>query len=48
MVQYLGASSPADLVPFGISSAGDLVDLVSRVSPDLTTCFNALLNDPSS
>lgn len=32
MVQYLGISSPVELTPYGLSSAGDLVDLISRVS----------------
>lgn len=31
VVRYIGASSPADLAPYGLSSAGDLVDLISRV-----------------
>lgn len=31
LIRYLGLSSPADLAPFGISSPGDLVDLLSRV-----------------
>lgn len=31
LIQYMGLKSPQDLEPFGIRSAGDLVDLVSRV-----------------
>jgi hypothetical protein len=32
LVQYMGISSPADLAQFGLMSAADLVDLISRVS----------------
>lgn len=32
LVQYLGASSPQELEPFGIRSSGELVDLISKVS----------------
>lgn len=32
LVRYLGSSSPGDLSEFGISSAGDFADLISRVS----------------
>lgn len=31
-MRYLGVTSPADLAPYGLSSAGELVDLISRVS----------------
>ncbi len=32
LVQYLGLTSPQDLSEFNIHSAGDLLDLTSRVS----------------
>jgi SET and MYND domain-containing protein len=32
LVRYLGLSSPGELSAFGISSSGDLTDLISRVS----------------
>lgn len=32
LVQYLGVEAPTDLENYGIRSAGDLVDLISRVS----------------
>lgn len=32
LIRYLGLSSPGDLSEFGILSAGDLTDLISRVS----------------
>ena len=32
LVRYLGVSSPAELAQYGLTSAGDLVDFVSRVS----------------
>jgi hypothetical protein len=32
VVRYLGLSSPGELSEFGILSAGDLADLISRVS----------------
>lgn len=32
LVQYLGVEAPADLGKYGIHSAGDLVDLISKVS----------------
>ena len=31
LVRYLSAASPQDLTPYGLTSAGDLVDLISRV-----------------
>lgn len=31
VVRYVGAAGPADLVQYGLNSAGDLVDLISRV-----------------
>jgi hypothetical protein len=42
LVRYLGLSSPAELTPFGIASAGALVDVLSRFAT------NALgLSDPA-
>jgi hypothetical protein len=42
LVRYLGLSSPAELAPFGIASAGALVDMLSRFAT------NALgLSDPA-
>ena len=32
VVRYLGVASPQELEPYGLKSAGDLVDLISRVS----------------
>lgn len=32
LVRYLGIASPAELAQYGLTSAGDLVDIVSRVS----------------
>lgn len=32
LVQYLGVEAPTDLEKYGIRSAGDLVDLISKVS----------------
>lgn len=32
LVRLLGVSSPQELEPYGLTSAGDLVDLISRVS----------------
>lgn len=32
LVQYLGAEAPTDLEKYGIHNAGDLVDLISKVS----------------
>ncbi|KAJ8519784.1 hypothetical protein ONZ45_g3293 [Pleurotus djamor] len=37
LVRYLGVSSPEGLSPFGITSAGDLVDILSRFT---TNAFN--------
>ena len=31
LVQYLGVEAPTDLEKYGIRSAGDLVDLISKV-----------------
>ncbi|KAK7457072.1 hypothetical protein VKT23_010373 [Stygiomarasmius scandens] len=42
LVQYMGLSSPADLAQFGLSSAADLVDLISRFT---TNTF--AITDPS-
>jgi len=35
LVQYLGVEAPADLDKYGIRNAGDLVDLISKVSPSV-------------
>ena len=32
LVQYFGVEAPTDLEKYGIRSAGDLVDLISKVS----------------
>lgn len=32
LVQYLGVDAPTDLAKYGILSAGDLVDLISKVN----------------
>ncbi|KAG1867290.1 hypothetical protein DFJ58DRAFT_714474 [Suillus subalutaceus] len=45
LVRYLGLSSPGELSEFGILSAGDLADLISRVSTVLTNTF--ALTSPS-
>ncbi|KAJ3553381.1 hypothetical protein NM688_g3643 [Phlebia brevispora] len=37
VVRYLGATSPEDLAPFGLSSAGDLVDVISRFTTNAFT-----------
>ncbi|CAL1709203.1 unnamed protein product [Somion occarium] len=37
VVRYLGISSPAELAPFGLASAGDLVDLISRFTTNTFT-----------
>lgn len=37
LVQYLGVGAPADLEKYGIRSAGDLVDLISRFSTNTHT-----------
>ncbi|KAH6904885.1 hypothetical protein BKA70DRAFT_1294081 [Coprinopsis sp. MPI-PUGE-AT-0042] len=37
LIQYMGLKSPQDLEPFGIRSAGDLVDLVSRFTSNTFT-----------
>ncbi|THU98784.1 SET domain-containing protein [Dendrothele bispora CBS 962.96] len=42
LVQYMGLSSPADLAQFGLKSAADLVDLISRFT---TNTF--AITDPS-
>lgn len=44
VVRYLGVSSPAELAPFGLSSAGDLVDLISRVSRFITVTRTGIIN----
>ncbi|KAI0711226.1 SET domain-containing protein [Earliella scabrosa] len=42
VVRYLGVSSPQELEPYGLRSAGDLVDLISRFTTNTFT-----LTDPS-
>ncbi|THG96503.1 hypothetical protein EW026_g5345 [Hermanssonia centrifuga] len=37
VVRYLGVGSPSDLANFGLSSAGDLVDLISRFTTNTFT-----------
>ncbi|KAI0360613.1 SET domain-containing protein [Trametes cingulata] len=37
VVRYLGVSSPGELEPFGLRSAGDLVDLISRFTTNTFT-----------
>ncbi|KAH9940697.1 SET domain-containing protein [Amylocystis lapponica] len=37
VVRYIGVSSPADFEPFGLASAGDLVDLISRFTTNTFT-----------
>ena len=32
LVQYLGVEAPTDLEKYGVRNAGDLVDLISKVS----------------
>ncbi|KIP05657.1 hypothetical protein PHLGIDRAFT_73889 [Phlebiopsis gigantea 11061_1 CR5-6] len=41
IVRYIGATSPSELAPYGLVSAGDLVDLISRFTTNtftLTSC----------
>ncbi|KAI0746851.1 SET domain-containing protein [Daedaleopsis nitida] len=42
LVRYLGVSSPQELEPYGLTSAGDLVDLISRFATNTFT-----LTEPS-
>ncbi|KAH9896929.1 SET domain-containing protein [Cubamyces lactineus] len=37
LVRYLGVSSPGELEPYGLNSAGDLVDLISRFTTNTFT-----------
>ncbi|KAH9941306.1 SET domain-containing protein [Epithele typhae] len=37
VVRYLGVSSPQELEPYGLTSAGDLVDLISRFTTNTFT-----------
>ncbi|KAI0635233.1 SET domain-containing protein [Trametes polyzona] len=37
LVRYLGVGSPAELQPYGLNSAGDLVDLISRFTTNTFT-----------
>nr|VWO95993.1 Alcohol dehydrogenase 1 [Ganoderma boninense] len=37
LVRYLSAASPQDLTPYGLTSAGDLVDLISRFTTNTFT-----------
>lgn len=43
VVPYLGLTAPSDLEEFGIMSAGDLVDTISRVSVELACSFSSRL-----
>ncbi|KAI9063571.1 SET domain-containing protein [Trametes sanguinea] len=43
VVRYLGASSPSDLEPYGLNSAGDLVDLISRFTTNTFTLSSVAL-----
>ncbi|KAH8083324.1 hypothetical protein BXZ70DRAFT_579582 [Cristinia sonorae] len=43
LVQYLGVSSPIELAPFGLSSAADLVDLISRFTTNTFTLTTSSL-----
>ena len=36
LIRYLGLNSPAELAEYGLTSAGDLVDMISRVSLPLS------------
>lgn len=40
VVGYLGLNAPDQLEPYGIRSAGDLVDLISRVSDPFPGLFD--------
>ncbi|KAI0826452.1 SET domain-containing protein [Irpex lacteus] len=44
VVRYIGATSPTDLEPFGLSSAGELVDLISRFTTNTFTLTTPSLN----
>ncbi|KAK7683554.1 hypothetical protein QCA50_013389 [Cerrena zonata] len=44
VVRYLGISSPTELAPFGLSSAGDLVDLISRFTTNTFTLTSPSLS----
>ncbi|PCH45077.1 SET domain-containing protein [Wolfiporia cocos MD-104 SS10] len=43
LVRYLGVSSPLELEPFGLKSAGDLVDLISRFTTNTFTLTTSSL-----
>ncbi|KAL7284146.1 hypothetical protein ACG7TL_001427 [Trametes sanguinea] len=43
VVRYLGANSPGDLEPYGLNSAGDLVDLISRFTTNTFTLTSVSL-----
>ncbi|KAI8986911.1 SET domain-containing protein [Trametes punicea] len=43
VVRYLAASSPGDLEPYGLKSAGDLVDLISRFTTNTFTLTSSSL-----
>ncbi|OJT01751.1 N-lysine methyltransferase SMYD2 [Trametes pubescens] len=44
LVRYLGVRAPADLQPFSLSSASDLVDLISRFTTNTFTLTSASLS----
>ncbi|KAI0088827.1 SET domain-containing protein [Irpex rosettiformis] len=44
VVRYVGATSPAELMPFGISSAGQLVDLISKFTTNTFTLTSPSLD----
>ncbi|KAI0764895.1 SET domain-containing protein [Fomes fomentarius] len=44
LVRLLGVSSPQELEPYGLTSAGDLVDLISRFSTNTFTLTDPALN----
>ncbi|EIW55654.1 SET domain-containing protein [Trametes versicolor FP-101664 SS1] len=44
LVRYLGVRAPAELQPFSLSSAGDLVDLISRFTTNTFTLTSASLS----
>ncbi|KAI0674368.1 SET domain-containing protein [Trametes maxima] len=43
VVRYLGVSTPAELEPYGLGSAGDLVDLISRFTTNTFTLMSFTL-----
>ncbi|GJE86686.1 SET domain-containing protein [Phanerochaete sordida] len=44
VVRYIGASGPSDLASFGLHSAGDLVDLISRFTTNTFTLTSYTLS----